>query len=169
MTNDDTSRIVDQWAGESSSTIEQRSEEATGDGRDDAGALLGLEPSNTEKVGFIAQIEADLHRSKARAPLLGTIASQVVERKRKSRKIMGLWRLSVTNVTGESHVYLPPAPSRHLLFPPGRSGRNAAPVPNRNGEATDRMAVVAGRQESGGGQATPARLRREDGFLDGPG
>ena len=40
MTNDDTSRIVDQWAGESSSTIEQRSEEATGDGRDDAGALL---------------------------------------------------------------------------------------------------------------------------------
>ena len=72
MTKDDTSRIVDQWAAESSSTIEQRSEEASGDGRDDAGALLGLESVTVEKAGFISRIEGDSSCPVPLGPLLGT-------------------------------------------------------------------------------------------------
>ena len=72
MIDDEASRIVDQKGEEPSSTIEPRSEEASENGRDGAGALLGLETPITEKAGFISPMAGDSNGLNPIFPLLGT-------------------------------------------------------------------------------------------------
>lgn len=52
---------------------------ADGQGRDDAGVLLGLEPSAIEKAGENSTMPKDSNPSTCYAPLLGTICSHPVE------------------------------------------------------------------------------------------
>ena len=75
MIDDDASRIVDQWNEAPSSTIEQRSEEASGDGGDGSGALLGLELASIENSGQNPALDEDSKQFAAQSPLLGTICS----------------------------------------------------------------------------------------------
>lgn len=73
MIDDDASRIADQRSEEPSSAIEQRSEEALGDGRDGSGALLGLELTTIENSGQNLALDEDSKQFAAQSPLLGTI------------------------------------------------------------------------------------------------
>ena len=71
--------------GEASQTIDQRSGEASEDGGDDAGALLGLETPITEKAGFISPMAGDSNGLNPIFPLLGTKSLKSLSKSSKRR------------------------------------------------------------------------------------